>query len=130
MAALLSPTAAEADDDPWWGRDKALHFGVSTGLAASVYGTAALLGASRAGSAAVAASATLGLGIGKEVADALGLGQASFRDLAWDVAGTALGLGIALGVDGLVRKTPEKKAVVLETAAGPRTFSLRLTFAL
>ena len=104
MACALVAPAVHADDDPWWGRDKALHFGISTGLAGGIYGTAALLGASRPGSAAVAASVTLGIGIGKEVADAFGLGQPSWRDLAWDAAGTLLGVGIGLGLDLLLRK--------------------------
>ena len=125
----MSAATAHADEDPWWGRDKALHFGVSTALAGGVYGTAAWFGVSRPGSAAVAASVTLGLGVGKEIADALGFGQPSFRDLAWDAIGTLTGLGIALAVDGLVRKDPRRVgALTLETAGGPRTFFLRLTF--
>lgn len=96
-----------------------------------MYGTAALLGASRAGSAAVAASTTLGLGVGKELADACGLGRPSVRDLAWDLVGTLVGLGIALGVDGLVRKGESKPpTVAVETDPRLRTFTLRLSIPL
>ncbi len=36
--------------------------------------------------------------MGKEALDAAGYGQPSWRDLTWDVAGTAVGLGLALVV--------------------------------
>ena len=39
VAALVLCFAAEARaEDEWWGRDKALHFGVSGALAAGGYG--------------------------------------------------------------------------------------------
>lgn len=130
---MLVAPAAHADDDPWWGRDKALHFGISTGLAGGIYGTAALLGASRPGSAAVAASVTFGIGIGKEVADAFGLGRPSWRDLTWDAAGTLLGVGIGLGLDLLLRK--DRSVTVSPQLSGissprgePRSYGLLVAF--
>ena len=46
--ALMTASAARAqqrdqpDDDPWFGRDKALHFGVSASLAVVTYAGASL----------------------------------------------------------------------------------------
>ena len=44
VVALGVPTAADAqaDDDPWWGPDKALHLGVSAGLAGGGYALGAI----------------------------------------------------------------------------------------
>ena len=99
---LLAGRAAA--DDPWWGRDKALHLGVSSGIAGVTYGIAALLGASRPRAAILSGSVAFGLGIGKEGADLLGLGDPSWKDLTWDAIGTTSGVGIALLLDLLLRQ--------------------------
>lgn len=97
-AALLASSRASAEDD-WFGRDKALHFGVSVGLAAGAYAGASLLVERRAERAAAGADVSLALGAGKELADLAGHGDPSWKDFTWDVAGTALGVGLALAVD-------------------------------
>ena len=48
---------------------------------------------------ASAASFALGLGIAKEVWDLSGHGDASWRDLTWDVVGTTTGVLVAYAVD-------------------------------
>ena len=100
--ALLTwsePSVAQGDEDPWWGRDKALHFGVSTGLAATGYGVSSLW-LERAWQRATAGAAfSLTLGVGKELADWAGYGQPSYKDLLYDFAGTALGVTLAYLVD-------------------------------
>ena len=96
--------AREAGADPadrWWGEDKALHFGLSAGLAAGGYGAASLFLDERWQRAAVGAGFALSLGAAKEVHDASSGGDASAKDLTWDVAGTAVGIGLALLVDHL-----------------------------
>jgi uncharacterized protein YfiM (DUF2279 family) len=45
----------------------------------------------------------MGAGIGKEVYDLSGRGQASWRDLTWDAVGVATGLGVALLLDLALR---------------------------
>jgi putative lipoprotein len=91
--------AAAADPDPWLGPDKALHFGVSAGLAGGGYAVSALF-LDRPWQRAVAGSAfSLTLGAGKELYDLSGHGDPSWKDFTWDVAGTAVGIGIALLVD-------------------------------
>lgn len=107
LAALsVHPARALAQQrsDPWWGPDKALHFGVSAGIAAGGYGLGALLWKDRQRRALAGATLALGAGAGKELWDLTGGGgSASWRDLVWDAAGAALGVGLALSVDFGVR---------------------------
>jgi putative lipoprotein len=107
LAAFGTATPARAsDDDPWWGRDKALHFGVSAGLGASGYAVSSLVLESRLERTATGAAFSLTLGAGKELYDLSGSGDASWKDFTWDVAGTAVGVGVALLVDLMI--TPQK----------------------
>jgi putative lipoprotein len=93
VLTLASTVAlAQADPDPWFAPDKALHFGVSAGIAALGYGGAALLTEQRGVRVALGAGLGLAAGIGKELLDLAGLGSPSWRDLAWDVLGTGFGV--------------------------------------
>ncbi|MCA9648010.1 MAG: hypothetical protein H6718_24050 [Polyangiaceae bacterium] len=103
---LASNTARAADADPWWGRDKALHFSVSAGLGAGGYGAGALFFDSYGARALTGAALSLSLGIGKEVYDATGAGDPSWKDLTWDVIGTGVGVGVALLLDLAIRGAP------------------------
>lgn len=98
----LAWPARAAEPDPWWGRDKALHFGVSAGLSAGGYAASSLVLEERWQRATAGATFSLTLGAGKELYDSTGNGHASAKDFAWDVAGTAVGTAIALLVDVLV----------------------------
>ena len=97
--SLLARVASASDPDPWLGGDKALHFGVSVGLAGGGYAASALLLEHPWQRAVAGGVFSLALGGGKEVYDLSGHGDASWKDFTWDVAGTAVGLGIALLVD-------------------------------
>ena len=101
MTAFPS-TLLASDRDPWFGRDKALHFSLSAALALSGYGACRLLESNIPAwlcGGALAVSA----GLAKEGIDFLGYGHPSWRDLAWDGIGTATGLGVALGIEVLWR---------------------------
>lgn len=100
--SLAAPGEARADD-PWWGRDKALHFGFSVAIAGGGYAASAPFVSSYAGRAAIGGGLALTAGIGKEALDAAGLGDPSWRDLTWDVIGTLVGVGLSLGIDLAVR---------------------------
>lgn len=104
LIAVLSSTSALAQqaDDPWLAPDKALHFSFSAGLAGVGYGGAALLTEDRCVRLAVGASVALTAGVAKELLDLSGLGHPSWKDLAWDVAGTAIGLLVSWLVDRFV----------------------------
>lgn len=118
LFAIAAPARAE-DTDPWWGPDKALHFGISAGLAGTGYGVSALFLDSRAERAVAGASFSLVLGAGKETWDLLGHGDPSWKDFTWDVAGTAVGVGIALLVDLAIRGSSPNQPT------GTRTVALR-----
>ena len=127
--ALLafSPAALGADSDPWIARDKALHFDASAGLAALTYAVSAgWIVDARWKAIAWGGGVALAAGAGKEAVDAAGVfgGHASWKDFAWDVAGTVAGLALAWGVDLLLGGvTRERPAFASPTASG--AFALR-----
>jgi putative lipoprotein len=112
VASWLSALQVRAADDadPWLGPDKALHFGVSTVLASGSYAGAALLLDPPWQRALVAAGFTLSVGAGKELYDATGHGDASWRDFTWDAIGCAVGVGVALLIDWALRPPPRAAA--------------------
>ncbi|MES1172481.1 MAG: hypothetical protein ABUL77_04530 [Bacteroidota bacterium] len=105
LAVLTAgPVARAADPDPWFGQDKALHFGLSATIAAGGYGLAAVSTERRQTRFLVGGGLALAAGVGKELADAFGTGDASAKDLTWDVLGTATGLGVAWLIDWLTTR--------------------------
>ena len=98
-----TPRQAWADDDPWFGADKGLHFGASAVLAASGYAVGTLVFEQRSSCAWLGAGVAMTAGVGKELCDAAGYGSPSLRDLVWDGVGTAVGLGLAWSLDLLIR---------------------------
>jgi putative lipoprotein len=112
-AATLVPRAALADGsdpDPWFGPDKALHFGASAAIAGGAYAVSTQLFDGVGARTIFAGSVALGAGILKEALDAAGLGDPSWKDLAWDVAGTAVGLGVSISIDLATRPTSASPA--------------------
>ena len=103
--ALVSASSARAqqrdqpESDPWFGRDKALHFGVSASLALAGYAGASLKTDDRPTRVAAGITLALGAGLLKEAWDLTGHGDASWRDLTWDVVGTTTGVLIAYAID-------------------------------
>jgi putative lipoprotein len=105
VAMLSAATSARAQDaDPWFGSDKALHFGFSAGITMVGYAGASLKTDHRPTRRAAAVLLGLTAGVTKEVWDAFGPGDASWRDLAWDVIGTATGVLVAAGLDWLYQR--------------------------
>lgn len=100
---LFCSRPALAADDDFWGRDKALHFGVSVALASGTYAVSASFFEARYPPLLLGAGVSLSLGVGKELADLAGLGTPSWKDLAWDVIGTVTGLALAYGLDLAIR---------------------------
>lgn len=100
---LLLSGAASAQEDPWFGPDKAKHFGASAVIAVGGYSLGAAVFEERTSALALGGGLALSAGVGKELYDATGHGMASERDLVWDVAGTVTGLGVAWLFDLLVR---------------------------
>ena len=104
LALLLACGRARASDaDPWFGRDKALHFTVSVALSASAYAASSSFLDTRTERAIAGSTFSLTLGAGTELWDLSGHGDPSWRDFTWDVIGTAVGVALALGVDTLIQ---------------------------
>jgi putative lipoprotein len=120
LLVMVLPRSAQADD--WWGRDKALHFTLSLGISSASYVLAAPLTERREYRVLAGAGTSLLLGGAKEGYDALGYGDPSWRDFAWDVAGTAVGVMIAYALDTIVSE-PSKPAHRVATAASPLSIS-------
>jgi uncharacterized protein YfiM (DUF2279 family) len=95
---LLVATRATAQapaEDPWWGKDKALHLGVSAGLAAGGYGLGGLWWKEAPPRLALGAGVALSAGLFKELSDLASYGHFSYKDLAWDGVGAAVGLTVS-----------------------------------
>jgi putative lipoprotein len=108
LATLLTcGVAAAHDTDLWFGPDKALHFGLSVALSAGGYAASSVWLDTRTERAIAGGAFSLSLGAGKELWDWSGHGDASWRDFAWDVVGTAMGVALAAGVDALTSSKHE-----------------------
>jgi putative lipoprotein len=107
---FVSGPARAADPDPWFGRDKALHFGASAAIASAGYGTSALFSEKTRVRLATGAVLGLGAGVAKELWDLSGHGDASWRDLTWDLAGTVTGLALAAAIDWTISKLSAPRA--------------------
>ena len=95
----LRARPAQAGDDPWFARDKALHAAAGATLGAGGYAASALV--FEAPRKRIASGLIVGLGAGaaKEWHDRRGRGTPSWRDFAWDGVGTAAGLSVAWLID-------------------------------
>lgn len=105
--SLLVPLSARGEvletpsRDEWFAQDKALHYSVSAGLAGVGYAGGALLFEAPGARWLTGAGVALGAGVAKELYDAGRGSFFSFKDLTWDVLGTATGLGLSWAVDRL-----------------------------
>jgi len=99
VALLLGSNVQAQEADPWFGRDKALHFAASASLATVAYAGASLVTDDRPTRIVTAAAVALAAGVIKEVWDLTGHGDASWRDLTWDVVGTTTGVLVAYAID-------------------------------
>ena len=107
---LLAPATASAappDPDPWFGPDKALHFTLSSVIAAGGYGMTSLFTDRLATRIAFGAGLGVTVGAAKELWDLAGHGDPSWKDFTWDVLGTVVGVGIAVTFD-LAMRGPER----------------------
>lgn len=134
LLGLLTRDARAADPDPWFGADKAKHAGVSAAIAAGGYTIGAFVFDARGHALLLGGGLALAAGIGKETLDLAGYGDPSWKDLTWDVIGTALGLALAWGVDLLVRGVSDGHPLFVAPepapAGAPRasTQGLRIVF--
>lgn len=97
-SVMLCGTASASEADPWFGQDKALHFGFSVVLSAGGYAASSAFLDTRTQRALAGSAFSLTLGAGKELWDLSGHGDPSWRDFTWDIVGTAVGIAAAVGV--------------------------------
>ena len=81
--------------DRWLGTDKIKHFVTSAFLQSAGYAAWRTVGLDREAAFTAASIGTIGIGIGKEVADRRRGSAFSVRDLTWDVAGAGAGTVLA-----------------------------------
>lgn len=103
MADSLLPAPKQSARDPWFGRDKLLHFTASMLIQSTAHSVFRSRGADFYQASVGAGIVTATAGIGKELWDLQGHGDASFRDLAWDAIGGASGAVLMRQLD---HKTP------------------------
>lgn len=93
LASCTTFRASNDDEDQWFAEDKAKHFGVSAASGFATTWSARSAGVPAAPAAATGFSITISGGLAKELWDATasdGSGW-SWKDLAWDLAGTTVG---------------------------------------
>ncbi len=95
--------------DDWFGPDKALHFSVSALLAGAGYAATAPFTERTAVRVGVGAGFALSLGIAKELYDATGAGDPSWRDFTWDALGTGVGVLTAWLVDLAIHASTDQR---------------------
>jgi putative lipoprotein len=114
LAVVALPKRADASDpDPWFGRDKALHFGATATIASGGYVLGAVLFDARGYALVTGGALAAAAGIGKELLDLTGFGDPSWRDLTWDGIGTVFGLAATWGADLLIRGANERHPLFL-----------------
>lgn len=89
------PAPARPPEDPWFGRDKALHFVASAAIQGATHALLRSRGVEYGPASRGAAAVTLTVGVAKEWRDKRRGGDPSARDVVWDVAGMTAG---AVGV--------------------------------
>ncbi len=125
----VAPEARAADPDPWIAKDKALHFGVSAGIAGATYAAGAAIFDARGHALLLGGGVTLAIGAGKELVDLAGYGDPSWKDFAADVAGTIVGLGLAWALDLAVRGVGDEHPLVgPPTVQSSRPSAFAVTF--
>jgi len=90
-AAAPDAPARPSGRDPWFGRDKFLHFAASAIIQGGAHAVLRANGHDYGSASRGAALVTLSAGVGKELWDRHRGRDASFRDLAWDGIGGVTG---------------------------------------
>ena len=115
---LLTDGAFASEVDPWFGPDKALHFGLSVALSAGGYAASSVWLDTRTERAIAGATFSLTLGAGKELWDLSGHGDPSWRDFTWDLVGTGVGVALAVAADALLSPKQTSGAGVRASTQG------------
>ena len=101
-----------------------LHFTADASIASMTYAVAAAHLPARGTALLLAGGAAMAVGFGKEFLDLSTEGRFGWRDIAWDAIGTAAGLGLAWGLDVLIRGGDERHPLFFSPAQGGRPAAL------
>lgn len=113
FAFVFGLSQSAGAEDRWFAPDKALHFGVSAGLSSAGYALSSLVLKERPGRIATGSLCALVPGAAKELFDAAGYGDPSWKDFAWDAGGTLVGVSLAWLLDvALTPAKPEQPSAV------------------
>jgi uncharacterized protein YfiM (DUF2279 family) len=88
-----------AEKDPWWGQDKALHLSTCFMVAGDGYAGTSLITHRESVRVAFGVGVAIAAGAAKEVYDKYSGGDASLRDLTWDVVGATTGAMVSWLID-------------------------------
>jgi len=99
LCCALGPMKAQAQSDAWWGKDKQKHLLVSLSVSAATYVWLGHSGVESSLRMGVTTLLVLSAGALKEARDAMGYGHPSWKDMTWNVIGTAVGLVVAYVVE-------------------------------
>jgi uncharacterized protein YfiM (DUF2279 family) len=99
LLLVVASSPAGAEPDRWWGTDKALHFSACLMFAGDGYATASVLSEQERYRLLAGFGVAFAAGAAKEVYDRSSGGDASWRDLTWDVLGAATGAAISWLID-------------------------------
>jgi putative lipoprotein len=114
-AATTSTAHALAETDAL-GPDKALHYSVSVGLTLGASLVFDGIGFDEPTALPLSIGFALGMGIGKELFDAVRGGGFSAADLTWDVLGIATGLFLRVLLRELFFATPGPTAAITSSS--------------
>ncbi|MBI5544546.1 MAG: hypothetical protein HY901_11695 [Deltaproteobacteria bacterium] len=99
-------SASSSDADSWTGPDKALHFCASALIASVGYQATALASDDHRTRIALGAGLALTAGVAKELWDLTGRGDPSWKDMTWDLVGTATAVLLTWADDRLFLSHP------------------------
>jgi putative lipoprotein len=102
LSLSIASSEALAEPDRWWATDKALHFSACFMLAGDGYATASVLSEREPYRLLTGFGLAFVAGAAKEAYDKSNGGDASWRDLTWDVVGAATGAAISWIIDRYV----------------------------
>lgn len=102
LVVVIASAANAQVGDEWLGPDKALHFTASAGIAGVTWAGVTFVSDELWVRVVTSTAVALAAGLGKELLDLAGLGQPSWKDLAWDALGTFTSVVTALLLDRLL----------------------------
>ena len=123
-ASWATPAAAKEEDLFTLDLHAKVHFTSDAAIASATYVVASAHLPARGYALLVAGGTAMAAGFGKELLDLHTEGRFGWREIAWDAFGTAAGLGLAWGLDLLIRGKDAQHPLLFAPAADGRGTAL------